>query len=286
MLVRLKQDLGRLPAGSAPQPAKVTAQKPKGLEVDIIKKETRATAISLGHPIDVTRSHPDFAALSVARAWLGEHRASSSHLFQRIREVRGMNYGDYAYIEAFPRGMFQFFPDPNLARQKQIFEIWIRPVAPENATMALKIGIFELRKLIDSGLSQEDLDATRNYLMKNVFLLTASQDHQLGYALDAKWYGTPEFTSYMRERLAKLTRDDVNAAIKRHLSGTDLKIVIVTKDAEGLKQALLADTPSVVKYDAPKPPEILEEDKLIGALKFGLRPDAVTITPVDQVFAK
>ena len=38
-----------------------------------------------------------------------------------------MNYGDYAYIEAFPRGMFQFFPDPNVARQRQIFEIWIRP---------------------------------------------------------------------------------------------------------------------------------------------------------------
>ena len=59
-------------------------------------------AISLGHPIAVTRAHPDFAALSVARAWLGEHRASSGRLFQRIREVRGMNYGDYAYIEAFP----------------------------------------------------------------------------------------------------------------------------------------------------------------------------------------
>ena len=28
-----------------------------------------------------------------------------------------MNYGDYAYIEAFPRGMFQFFPDPNVARR-------------------------------------------------------------------------------------------------------------------------------------------------------------------------
>ena len=62
-----------------------------------------------------------------------------SHLYERIREVRGMNYGDYAYIEAFPRGMFQFFPDPNIARRAQIFEIWIRPVAPENAHMALRI---------------------------------------------------------------------------------------------------------------------------------------------------
>ncbi|PYR37241.1 MAG: hypothetical protein DMF90_07560 [Acidobacteria bacterium] len=58
--------------------------------------------------------------------------------------MRGLNYGDYAYIEAFPRGMFQFFPDPNIARQRQIFEIWIRPVVPVNAHMALRIAVSEL----------------------------------------------------------------------------------------------------------------------------------------------
>ena len=120
----------------------------KGIEVEIVQKETRATAISFGHPIEVTRSHPDFAALCLARAWLGEHRSSMSHLYQRIREVRGMNYGDYAYIEAFPRGMFQFFPDPNMARRAQIFEVWIRPVVPENAHMALRIAVHELDKLV------------------------------------------------------------------------------------------------------------------------------------------
>src|SRR3546814_9933605 len=37
--------------------------------------------------------------LWLAKTWLGEHRSSSSHLYQRIREERGMNYGDYAYVE-------------------------------------------------------------------------------------------------------------------------------------------------------------------------------------------
>jgi zinc protease len=182
--------------------------------------------------------------------------------------------------------MFQFFPDANLARKQQIFEVWIRPVMPENGPMALRIALHELRQLIEKGLSEEDFQATRHYLMKNVFLMTASQDHQLGYALDSKWYGIAEFTSFMRERLQSLTREKVNAAVKRHLSGTDLKIVMITKDAETLKQALLADTASTIKYDAAKPPEILEEDKRIGALKLGLRPEAVTITPVEEVFAK
>ena len=136
-----------------PPESRCRARGRPGIEVDILEKDTRATAISFGFPIEVTRSHPDYAALSVARVWLGEHRLASGQLYQRIREVRGFNYGDYAYIEAFPRGMFQFFPDPNLGRQRQIFEIWIRPVVPVNAHMALRIAISELGKLIDNGLT-------------------------------------------------------------------------------------------------------------------------------------
>jgi zinc protease len=287
LLDRLRADLSRLPDGPAlPRPAGVVARKPSGMHVDIIEKDTRATAISLGHPIAITRSSPDFAALWLARTWLGEHRASLSHLYQRIREVRGMNYGDYAYIEAFPRGMFQFFPDPNIARQAQIFEIWIRPVVPENAHMALRIAVAELDKLVTKGLSEEDFQRTRDYLMKNVYVMTATQNQQIGYALDSKWYGIGEFTSTMRDRLSKLTREDVNRVVRENLSAKNLQVVIITKDAAGLKEKLVSDAFSPIKYDGEKPADLLEEDKIIGARKLGISPDAVTITPAAEVFAR
>ena len=286
MLARLKEEISKLPERSASPPPKITAHTPSGIEVEIIEKETRATAISFGHPIDVTRSQPDFAALSVARAWLGEHRSSVSHLYQRIREVRGMNYGDYAYIEAFPRGMFQFFPDPNVGRRSQIFEVWIRPVVPVNAHMALRIAIHELDRLIREGMSKEDFERTRGYLMKNVYVMTATQNQQLGYALDSRWYGIGEFTGYMRDRLAKLTLDDVNRAIRAHLSAKNLSVVIVTKDAKGLREKLVADAFSPIQYDAQKPEDLLAEDKVIGARKLALRADEVKVTPVEEVFAR
>ena len=254
--------------------------------MEILEKDTRATAISFGFPIDVTRTHADFAALSVARAWLGEHRLSSGRLYQRIREIRGINYGDYAYIEAFPRGMFQFFPDPNLARTHQIFEIWIRPVVPANAHMSLRIAIHELDTLVRNGLTKSDFEETRDYLMKNVYVMTSRQDQQLGYALDSRWYGMGEFTDYMRERLQKLTVEDVNAAVKRHLTARDLSVVIIAKDAAGLKQALTADAFSPIKYDGEKPQSLLDEDKVIGGLKLNIAPARVTITPIADVFAR
>ena len=279
--------LNDLPAGTPPAPrTPIAGKRSTGMNVEIIKKDTRSTAISFGLPIVVTRSHPDFAALNVVRSWLGEHRMSNAHLFNRIREVRGMNYGDYAYIEAFPGGMFGFFPSPNIARRAQIFEVWIRPVVPENAHMALRIATHELEKLIANGMSEEDFVNTRDYLMKNVYVMTQTQSQQLGYALDSKWYGIGEFTSYMRDQLSKLTREQVNDALRRHLSATDLHVVVITKDAEALRDALVADAFSPIRYESEKPAALLEEDKVIGARKLGIRPENVRITPVEEVFRR
>ena len=286
-VAQLRAALATLPAGT-PAPAKrepLAGKRPKGLDVEIIQKDTRATAISFGLPIEVTRTHPDFAALNVARSWLGEHRLNG-RLYDQIRRIRGMNYGDYAYMEAFPRGMFQFFPDANIARRGQIFEVWIRPVVPENAHMALRIAIHELDNLIDNGMSEEDFQASRQYLMKNVYVMTQTQDQQVGYALDSKWYGMPEYTAYMRQQLEKLTREDVNRALKKHLSADDLSIVMITNDAEGLKKQLIADEFSSIKYDGEKPQSLLDEDKVIGARKLGITADRVKITPVAEVFAR
>ncbi len=286
---RLTTELGALGGGekeknlAALTPFKGKA--PQGLDVQIIKKETRATAISMGHPIPITRNAADFAALNVARAWLGEHRASMSHLYDRIREKRGLNYGDYAYIEFFNRPGAQFFPSPGIARRNQLFEIWIRPVVPENTQMAMRIALYETQKMIDNGLSQEDFNGTRDYLMKNVYLLTANQNQRLGYALDSWWYGIGDYVETMQNAYRKLTRDDVNRAIKKYLSAKNLQVVIITKDAEGLRDTLLKDEPSSIRYDAPKP-ELAEEDKVIGSYKLNIKPENIRIVNVDDVFAK
>ena len=78
----------------------------------------------------------------------------------------------------------------------------------------------------------------------------------------------------------------MNRALKKHLSANDLSVVIITKDAEGLKNQLLADGFSPIKYDAEKPQDLLDEDKVIGARKLNIAPDHIRITPADQVWAR
>jgi len=276
----------RLPAGSAeklslPQPAAINS-----LEMEVIEKNTPGTAISFGFPLPVTRKDADWPALLVVQSYLGQHRSSNSYLYQRLREIRGLNYGDYAYIEYFPRGMFQFHPDPNLARRQQIFQVWIRPVEPKNGLFALRAGLYELNKLARDGMAEKDFEATRQFLSKFVNVLTKDQDAQLGYALDSRYYGLPSFTDYVRAQLAKLTLNEVNRVIKKYLQAERVKIVVVTQDAKGFMARATAGQPSPISYTSPPAKEILEEDKLIEGYKLNLDPKRVEVVPVEQVFQR
>jgi zinc protease len=281
---KVRADFNKLPAGK-PSTAKFgTPKVAAGMRIEIIKRETISTAISLGFPISVTRSHKDWPALALVASYLGQHRSSSAYLYQRLRELRGLNYGDYAYVEYFPRGMFQFQPDPNLARQQQIFQIWIRPVEPQNGHFTLRAALYEYDKLMRNGMTPDDFESTRQFLMKFVNILTATQDAQLGYALDSRYYKIKDFPAYMREQLAKLTLADVNRALRTHLKSDAMRVVIITKDAEGLSQAILSNKPSPITYNAPKPKEITDEDKVIERYQIVVKPADLTIVPVDKVF--
>ncbi len=283
-------DFERLPGGGPANKLQICNQflpdpkPPRKLRVRLIDKNTRATAISLGFPLAANRASPDWPALLVAQSYFGQHRSSKGLLYARLRELRGLNYGDYAYIEYFPRGMFQFEPDPNLGRCQQIFQIWIRPVEPQNATFALRAALYELDKLVRDGMSLQEFEGTRKFLSKFVNLLTQTDAARLGYALDSRYYGLPEFNGWLKNALSRLTLADVNQAIRKHLRATDLDVVIVAKDAPGLRKTILAGTPSVITYVAPKPKEVLEEDQRIG--RYRLDVGSVDVVQVDGVFEK
>jgi len=281
---QVKSDFAKLSVGS---PAGIKLANPTqapGIRIQIVERETRSTAISLGFPINVTRPNKDWPALAVVASYFGQHRSSNSYLYQRLREARGLNYGDYAYVEYFPRGMFQFQPDPNLGRQQQIFQIWIRPVEPQNGHFVLRAALYEYDRLVREGITKEAFESTREFLSKYVNVLTATQDAQLGYALDSRYYQIADFPTYMREQLAKLTFEDVNRAIRQYLKSDAMRIAIVTKDAAGLRDAILSNKLSPITYNAPKPKEITDEDKIIETYKIEVKSADVIIVPVEKVF--
>ena len=283
-LERMKKDFRTLPEGAGFRPRDAAPKLIGRNRAVIVEKDTRSVAISFGFPSVVTRMHPDYAAVLLITSYLGQHRSSNGVLYDRMREMRGLNYGDYAYLEYFPRGMFQFEPSPNLVRQYLTWQVWIRPVEPPAAVFALRLALYELGKLANEGISQEAFERTRDFLVKNVNLLTRTRSAELGYAIDSLYYGNPPYNDFLKTQLAKLTRAEVNSVAERYLRRDKLVVVAVAKNAGELKRALTSGEPSPMTYNSPKPAEILEEDKIVE--QFPLRLDAsdVTVIPVDQVF--
>jgi zinc protease len=285
LLARLEKDLGKLPAGKPhpvdpPVPASV-----RGFKATIIEKDAPATALSLGVPIDLLRGSKDWYALAIANSWLGEHRNSSSHLYQVIRETRGLNYGDYSYIENFPEGGRRSVPPQNVCRRKQIFEIWIRPVPPEAGHFSLRAALREYKQLVDNGLTKEQFTLTRNFLKKYVLNYAPTTMARLGYAIDDRFYGIAgSHLANFRSMVGTLTLADVNRAIKKHLHYRDMMIAIVTKDANGLRDELVNDIPSPITYRTKKPDAVQREDRDIAVFPVKLKAEDIAVVPVAEIF--
>ena len=258
---------------------------PQGLDVTIVEKPAGSTAISIGFPIDVTRRDDDFYALAVANSYLGEHRTFNGKLMQDLRGKRGLNYGDYSYLEDFIQDGPSTFPVPNNPRRQQAFTIWIRPVPHDKAAFALRAALWELDRLVTDGISEADFQATRNYLLNYSKLWVQTLSRRLGYKMDGTFYDREDLVSEIAKRLPKLTAAEVNAAVRRHLKTPGMKVAIVTKDALTLASFLKQGAPSAIKYDTEGTPEdVLTEDKAIGS--FPLKDVKVKVIPVEAIFEK
>lgn len=282
----LRARLARLPARGVPIPRLPRPRKLDGAEVLIVSKDARATAISIGKPIPITRADADFYPLTVARSYLGEHRTFTGVLMNRMRGLRGLNYGDYAYIESFIQDGWSTFPLPNIPRRQQHFEIWIRPVAPVNAPFALRQAVFEVERLLEGGIPEDGLQATRQFLLNYSKLWTQDVSRRLGYAMDAVIYGK-DLVAELQARLPKMTKAVVDRAVRKHLKLDGYAVAAVAGDAEELKAALLSGKPTRIVYDTEgTPSDVLKEDQQIERLKLPVRPASVQVVPVEHMFEK
>ncbi len=285
LVARMAAALGRLPAGDPPPHAAVAAPPIAGRQVLIVEKPGADTSLSFGFPLDVLRGERDFYALWIANSWLGEHRNQASHLFQVIREVRGLNYGDYSYIEAFPEGGERQMPPVNVPRRQQLFEVWIRTLPNNQALFALRAALHELQRLVDDGLTQEQFELTRAFLSKYVLHFAETTSARLGYAMDDRFYGLDGEGHLARFRrvLSELTAHNVNTAVTKHLQYANLKIAIVTGAAEALAAALAADAPSPIVYSNPKPQSVLDDDKTFATYPLDVA-GRIAVEPAAAIF--
>jgi zinc protease len=167
-------------------------------------------------------------------------------------------------------------------RRQQYFSVWIRPVVPEDAQFALRAGLYEVQRLREKGLTEEEFDLTRDFLVNYSKLWAQSLPDRLGFTMDSHFYGTPYFIDEIDKRLKTMKVEEVNAAIKKYLTTDNYKAVLVTDNAAQLKEKLQKDEPSPKTYNSEVPADVKEADKTIQSLP--VKPTAIDIVPVAELY--
>jgi len=294
MLNQLKADMTKL-SDKKFKPAKPSkAKMPDGIEVEIISKDGAfGSAIFTGAPLAITRADDEFAALMIANSWMGEHRKSYSRLYQKIRQTRSMNYGDYSYIEWYSQGGSYLLPPSGVPRASNYWSIWIRPVQiasqlieqyPEladisigHAHFALRMAIREFDLLIKNGMSEEDFEATKTFLRSYTKLYAQSPAQQLGWLMDSRFYGRTDYLAELDTLLKNTTLEQVNAALRKHWQTDNMFVTIVTdaSEAQPLADSLINNTPSPMSYSnlvkSGLPADVLAEDDEVAVYPLNIK---------------
>jgi len=281
------------------------ANHPNGIEVEIIAKNGAfGSAIFTGAPLNITRTDAQFAALMIANSWMGEHRKSYSRLYQKIRQTRSMNYGDYSYIEWYENGGGNQLPPSGVPRLSNYYAIWIRPVQIAtqlisqyeeladikigHAHFALRMAIREFDLKIKNGLTKEQFEETRSFLLSYTKLYAQTPAAQLGWLMDSKFYGRENYLNELDQLLRDVTLEDVNNAIRKHWQTENMFVTIVTdtSEAEPLAKSLKENLVSPMSYSnlvkSGLPEDVLAEDDEVA--KYQLNVKSVKIIKSEDTF--
>ncbi|MEQ1500582.1 MAG: pitrilysin family protein [Myxococcota bacterium] len=261
------------------QPAPVLGRSLVAVDTD-----TPVTGYWFGQPIALDRTDPDWAAIQVAITALGAHRQSFGRLFEALRGDRGLNYGDYAYVEPYiERG--SAMPDQGVLRRQNRFAVWVRPTSLDNGPFALKLAVDEVERWVADGLTADEFDDVRSYLRSGLPVLAADPGRRLVYALDAVATGTPDPFDTLPAALDALTVEQVNAAIRAHVDPKNLAVVAVSGEAAALVTALTEQTATPIVYaDGAADPSRAERDARVAGATLGIEADRVTVIDAEGVF--
>ncbi len=194
-------DWGRFPAPATPE----------GVQVALIDKADRSQGqIVLGHR-SVDAADPDWAAVHVAMLAFGG--TFTARLMQEVRVKRGLSYGAYARLATDRVGGYVVLSAAPEAKD-----------IPE--TLALLMS--EYQRLIDEGLSDDEIEFARGYLRNAWAFTQETAGARAAQQTQAVLLGRPrDYPERWPTLLAELTPAMVRDALKRRLSAQDLLAVIV-----------------------------------------------------------
>lgn len=208
----LRQILNLLPKVETKEVEKVTASNKK--ETVLIDEETQQAYIFFGAPFDYAYDAKDQYLAKIAEYMLGG-AGFGSRMMEELRVKRGLTYGIYAALRrtksvSYMSGYMQTKLSTQDEAKKLIQEV--------------------VDTFVKEGITQEELESTKQFLLGSEPLRTETLNQRLGRAYNDYYYDRP--VNFSKEQLSKIesvSLEEVNAFIKKHTELRDISFSIVTK---------------------------------------------------------
>ena len=206
----LEARLGAWSASAPPPGSPGAAALGLPSRTESVQRSLKQATIFLGQAT-VARRHPDFYPLLVASQILGG--GSSSRLYTRVREERGLAYNVYA----------QYAPS-------RLAGLFLVELQTENARVreALAVVREELIRLRRERVSEEELARARSSLIGGfpLRMTTAAEVSDLLIAIERHDLGL-DYPARFRQAVSGVTADDVLRAVRTHWDPDAMSLALV-----------------------------------------------------------
>lgn len=200
---------GTVPDLTIPEVAEHDAAK---TAVWFIDKDTTQTHLRVGH-LSIKESDPDYAALTIANDILGGS-SFRSRLFNDVRTKRGLAYsvGSRLMAGTHDQGVWLMRAETKTESTQEVVERFVANV----------------NRIRSELVSDEELAEAKDAYVNSFVFSFSSPSVIVSRLIELEYDGLPkDFLQQLRDKVVKLTKEEILAAAQKHLHPERLKIVAV-----------------------------------------------------------
>jgi zinc protease len=214
MLSALRAVFGDWKQGSVPELTIADVPEPEASQpmIRFINKDTSQTHLRLGH-LSIKETDPDYVALAIANDILGGS-SFRSRLFNDVRTKRGLAYsvGSRLNTGVHDQGVWLMRAETKLASTQEVVSRFVA----------------NMERMRTEPVTDEELAEAKEAYVNSFVFSFSSPSAIVSRLVELEYDGLPkDFLQQLRQRVVKLTKEDILAAAKKHFDPTRLKIVAV-----------------------------------------------------------
>ena len=191
----------------------LTEPSPNGRKVvRFIGKASLQTHLRVGH-LSLKEDDPDYAALAIANDILGGG-SFRSRLFQDVRTRQGLAYsvGSGLRPGTWERGVWLMYAQTKLESTEQV----------------IKSLVANTQRLREQAVTDEELEEAKEAFINSFVFAFTSPSRIVNRLMSLEYDGLPkDFLQQLRDKVVKLTKEDLLQAARIHLRPDQLKILAV-----------------------------------------------------------